>query len=63
MKIRVPVLASLAGLVLLTAACDNSDVKPVEYVRAIKSFTVTEVASGKMREFSGIVPGQETLRT
>lgn len=40
---------------LVLAACDSEPPKPVVYIRAIKTFTVSEVASGQIRKYSGIV--------
>ena len=52
-----PVTGVIAALVFgaAVAGCDDEPPKPVEYVRAIKTFTVTEVASGQLRKFSGTV--------
>lgn len=47
--------AGIALLALALAACDSEPPKPVEYVRAIKTVTISEVASGQVRKYSGIV--------
>lgn len=57
-RIRQTALVPVTLLALVTlglAACGEDEQKPVEYVRAIKSFTVTEVASGQLRKFTGVV--------
>ena len=48
-------IAGLALLTLVLAACDGEPPTPVVYIRAIKTFTVSEVASGQTRKYSGIV--------
>ena len=54
-------IASPANFVALVVAggvlvgCEEDQAPPVEQVRAIKTFTVTEVASGQTRKFSGLV--------
>ncbi len=45
---------------LAIAACDKPPPKVETPVRAIKTFTVTEVASGQTRKFSGIVRAADT---
>lgn len=45
---------------LAIAACDKPPPKVETPVRAIKTFTVTEVASGQTRKFSGIVQAADT---
>lgn len=37
------------------SACGDDPAEPIDYVRAIKTFTVTEVASGQVRKYSGTV--------
>ena len=60
-KFREFQIASLANFVALVVAagvmagCEEDQVPPVDQVRAIKTFTVTEVASGQTRKFSGLV--------
>ncbi len=44
----------------LLAACEEEPPQVVEQVRAIKTITVTEVASGQVRKFSGIVQATDT---
>jgi len=51
--IRSALAASL--LTALLAGCGEEAAKPIEYIRAIKTFTVTEVASGQTRKYSGTV--------
>ncbi len=48
------------GMAMIAAAgllvgCGEEPAPPVEQIRAIKTFTVTEVASGQTRKFSGLV--------
>jgi RND family efflux transporter MFP subunit len=45
---------------LVLAACDKEPPKVETPVRAIKTFTVTEVASGQTRKYSGIVQATDT---
>jgi RND family efflux transporter MFP subunit len=48
--------AFLGMTILLTmAACREAPPPPPERIRAIKTITVTEEASGRMRDFSGVV--------
>ena len=54
---------SLIGLALAVfglAACEDEAAKPIEYVRAIKTYTVTEIASGQSRKFSGTVQATDS---
>ena len=57
-KIRIGspafVVAVVATMALVTA-CEEDQAPPVEHVRAIKTFTITEVASGQTRKFAGQV--------
>jgi RND family efflux transporter MFP subunit len=52
--------AVMASAAILVAACEKEPVKVETPVRAIKTFTVTEVASGQTRKFSGIVQAANT---
>jgi RND family efflux transporter MFP subunit len=47
--------------VLAVTACDREEpAPPQEVVRAIKTMTATEVASGRVRKFSGVVQATDT---
>ncbi len=48
----VVLLIAAAGIM---AGCEQEQAPPIEQVRAIKTFTVTEVASGQTRKFAGRV--------
>jgi RND family efflux transporter MFP subunit len=52
----------LFGLPLLLAisACREAPPPPVERIRAIKTITVSEQASGKLRQFSGVVEAADS---
>ena len=52
--------AAAAGLLLFLAGCGEDAQKVVEPVRALKTITVTELASGQVRKFSGIVQATDT---
>ena len=54
---KIPLLM-LATLIL--GACDENAPEVVKQVRAIKTFTVTEVASGQLRKFAGIVQATDS---
>lgn len=60
--------ARLAGLILAPvlviglAACDDEPPDVVERIRAIKTITVAERASGQVRRFAGIVEATDTSR-
>ena len=56
--LRTAVMA--AGLTLILAGCGEDTQKVVEPVRALKTITVTELASGQVRKFSGIVQATDT---
>ena len=43
------------GAAAVLVGCEQEVEAPVEVVRAIKSYTVTEVASGQTRKYSGVV--------
>ena len=45
----------LLGSATLLVACGEEAEKPVEYIRAIKTFTVSEVASGQTRKYAATV--------
>jgi RND family efflux transporter MFP subunit len=47
--------AVMLVIVLTVAACDNEQPDVVPQIRAIKTYTVTEVASGQTRKFAGQV--------
>ena len=51
---------SLVVLLSLLTACNEPPPPPVETVRAIRTITVSEPASGKMRRFSGVVEAADT---
>ena len=51
---------SLCFLLPLFLACTEELPPPVETVRAIRTITVAEPASGKMRRFSGVVEAADT---
>ena len=55
-------LKSLSLIILISsvAACSETPPPLVETVRAIRTITVTEPASGKMRRFSGVVEAATT---
>ena len=57
-RLRSGSLAVIAAIIATTgllAGCGEDQAPPVEQVRAIKTFTITEVASGQTRKFSGRV--------
>lgn len=56
---RSRVLSLVVPLSLLTA-CGEPPPPPAETVRAIRTITVSEPASGKMRRFSGVVEAADT---
>ena len=51
---------SLGVIFPLFSACSEPPPPPVETIRAIRSITVSEPASGKMRRFSGVVEAADT---
>ena len=51
---------SLGVIFPLFSACSEPPPPPVETIRAIRSVTVSEPASGKMRRFSGVVEAADT---
>ena len=53
------ILLSLALAVPL-AACGEDPPPPVEQIRPIRTFTVTEVASGQVRRFSGVIEASDS---
>jgi len=54
------IVAAVFATTALLAACEEDQAPPVEYVRAIKTFTVIELASGQVRKFSGLVQATQT---
>lgn len=48
-------LIYLSLVILLMAACGGGETEPVERIRTIKTFEVSERASGQMRRFTGAV--------
>ncbi len=48
-------VAAVIATMALVTACEEDQAPPVEHVRAIKTFTITEVASGQTRKFAGQV--------
>lgn len=52
---RTARLLSVAGLVVLLAACDEAPPEEAERVRAIKPYYVTEPAGGDVRRYSGTI--------
>jgi RND family efflux transporter MFP subunit len=57
-EFRIATLGNFAALVAavgVLAGCGEEQAPLVEQVRAIKTYTVTEVASGQTRKFSGLV--------
>ena len=57
---RVLFLPLVLGLGLALSACEEEVAKVEAPVRAIKTITVTEVASGSVRKFAGIVQATDT---
>jgi RND family efflux transporter MFP subunit len=53
-KASINLLAAIVALIFLSA-CRQEPPPPVESVRAIKTITVSEIASGRIRKFSGVV--------
>ena len=51
---------SLLALVSMLTACAEETAAPIETVRAIRTVTVAEPASGKARRFSGVVEAAST---
>jgi RND family efflux transporter MFP subunit len=45
---------------LALSACREAPPPPVERIRAIKTFTVDELASGKIRKFSGVIEAADS---
>jgi RND family efflux transporter MFP subunit len=48
------------SILLTISACREEPPPPVERIRAIKTITVSEQASGKIREFSGVVEAADS---
>jgi len=55
MRATVGVVALTVLLSGVLTACGEETGKPVEYIRAIKTFTVSEVASGQTRKYAATV--------
>jgi RND family efflux transporter MFP subunit len=57
-----PLVHTLLGLSLLLAisACREAPPPPPERIRAIKTITVSEQSSGKLRQFSGVVEAADS---
>ncbi|MBW2438395.1 MAG: efflux RND transporter periplasmic adaptor subunit [Deltaproteobacteria bacterium] len=57
-----PLVRTLLGLSLLLAisACREAPPPPPERIRAIKTITVSEQSSGKLRQFSGVVEAADS---
>jgi RND family efflux transporter MFP subunit len=57
-----PFVHAFLGMSILfsMSACREAPPPPVERIRAIKTITVTEQASGKMRQFSGVVEAADS---
>jgi multidrug efflux system membrane fusion protein len=53
-------LLSLVVLASALMACSEQPPEPIETVRAIRTVTLTEPASGRMRRFSGVVEAADT---
>ena len=51
---------SLVVLVSALTACKDQPPPPIETVRAIRTITLSEPASGRMRRFSGVVEAADT---
>ena len=55
-----PLILFLSIILLLMSACREAPPPPVERVRAIKTATVAEPTSGRIREFSGVVEAADS---
>ena len=55
-----PIIAILIVTLLAVSACREAPPPPVERIRAIKTVTVEEQASGKIRKFSGVVEAADS---
>ena len=53
-RVSINLFAAIVA-VLFLFACREEPPPPIESVRAIKTITVTEIASGRIRKFSGVV--------
>ncbi|MBK8211639.1 MAG: efflux RND transporter periplasmic adaptor subunit [Rhodospirillales bacterium] len=56
---------AIRGLVLIVlvaavCACDQEPAPPAEQVRPIRAFTVSEIASGQLRRFSGVIEANDS---
>lgn len=54
MRVR-PISVVLTATFLALAGCDEDQPPVIEQVRAIKTITVSEPASGDVRRFSGVI--------
>ena len=58
---RLPPLGALCcGLVLLLVACEEAAPPVEERIRSLKTMIVTDVASGQLRRFPGVVAAVDT---
>ena len=55
-------ISALAGCSFMLAGCEDEPPPVVEQIRAIKTITVTDRASGQVRRFAGIVEATDTSR-
>lgn len=60
MRLRLVRLFSCLVLAAGLAACEQETPAPPEQVRAIRAFTVTDVAGGQVRRFAGLIEASET---
>ncbi len=58
----IPIVSAFLMLLILfgLSACGEEPPPPVERIRAIKTITVSEQASGKIRKFSGVVEAADS---
>ena len=59
-KIRIGRLAVSLIVLLGATACEEETPEVIEQIRALKTITVTEVASGQVHKFSGVVQATDT---
>ena len=55
----VPILLGVS-LLLIISACREAPPLPPERIRAIKTITVSEQATGRIRDFSGVVEAADS---